>query len=175
MKLLALLCSFCMLIYESSSYSFQLTNLRSKVRNKAPVGKLSRPLFFGPDFDPSVFMYDLQLLISTKISAELSSPSLASAGFLYLAGFVTALSPCSLGMLPITLSYLGASNRKDLPYRSFFYALGMALTFTTLGLSAALAGQVFGVLQSDDSTFSIFASVVGRASKILVSSIYLVT
>ena len=81
-------------------------------------------------------------------------------------------------MLPVTLSYLGSSDRRELPYRSVFYAFGMALAFTGLGLSAALAGQLFGEISvSVDNGSSVAATVIAALSggaKLLVSTIYLV-
>jgi thiol:disulfide interchange protein len=129
---------------------------------------------FGNEADLSVALYDLQLLMSSTLSSEIMHPSIASFGVLYFAGVLTALSPCSLGMLPITLSYLGSSEKSDLPVRSLFYALGLALAFSALGLSAALAGQVFGVLQSESSVISSAIDFLRSSSKVLVSVVYLV-
>ena len=81
-------------------------------------------------------------------------------------------------MLPVTLSYLGSSDRRELPYRSVFYTIGMAAAFTGLGLSAALAGQLFGEISvSVDGSSSVAATAIAAFSggaKLLVSTIYLV-
>mmetsp|Transcript_23703 Transcript_23703/g.50731 ORF Transcript_23703/g.50731 Transcript_23703/m.50731 type:complete len:428 (-) Transcript_23703:52-1335(-) len=77
-----------------------------------------------------------------------SFESLKSLAILYTAGLWTSFSPCSLGLLPITVSYItnAAQERKDketiLPTLAF--ATGLALVFTALGVSASALGGVFG-------------------------------
>ena len=74
--------------------------------------------------------------------------SIKSILILYTAGLWTSFSPCSLGLLPITVSYItnAANERNDkntiLPTLAF--ASGLALVFTALGVSASALGGVFG-------------------------------
>jgi len=74
--------------------------------------------------------------------------SIKSLAILYTAGLWTSFSPCSLGLLPITVSYItnAANERQDkntvLPTVAF--ATGLALVFTALGVSASALGGVFG-------------------------------
>lgn len=83
--------------------------------------------------------------------------SIKSFGILYTAGLWTSISPCSLGLLPITVSYISTaaneqSESKDgsssstsstiLPTLAF--AVGLASVFTALGVSASAIGGVFG-------------------------------
>jgi len=81
------------------------------------------------------------------LSAGSSSLSIGSLAILYAAGLLTSFSPCSLGMLPVTISYISsaAGEREDntafLPTLAF--ASGLASTFVALGLSASLVGGVF--------------------------------
>jgi len=83
--------------------------------------------------------------VSTSAS---SLESLKSLLILYTAGLWTSFSPCSLGLLPITVSYIttAAQERDDkktiLPTLAF--AAGLALVFTALGVSASALGGVFG-------------------------------
>jgi len=128
--------------------------------------------WISSDFDLSVAIYDSQLLFSSTVSHELSNPSFASFTILYIAGVLTSLSPCSIGMLPITLSYLSSSDKSKLLSRTIFYAIGLATAFAGLGLSAALAGQLFGVLQSDSAEINSVTSLLGGIFKVLVSFIY---
>lgn len=85
---------------------------------------------------------------SAASSSGSSIESLKSLAILYTAGLWTSFSPCSLGLLPITVSYItnAAQERKDketiLPTLAF--AAGLAIVFTALGVSASVLGGVFG-------------------------------
>jgi len=72
----------------------------------------------------------------------------ASLSLLYLAGLLTSFSPCSLGLLPLTLSYISTAAGERSDKSSFFptvaFAGGLAMVFCGLGLSASLLGGVFG-------------------------------
>ena len=87
-------------------------------------------------------------VISSGSEGGASIESVKSLLILYTAGLWTSFSPCSLGLLPITVSYIttAAQERKDkntiLPTLAF--AAGLALVFTALGVSASALGGVFG-------------------------------
>lgn len=65
--------------------------------------------------------------------------------FAFMAGVLTAFTPCSLSSVPLVVAYVGGaspgSSKTSLKY-SVAYSLGMALTFTTLGVVASLAGHM---------------------------------
>ncbi|MDR2560380.1 MAG: thioredoxin family protein [Holophagales bacterium] len=64
----------------------------------------------------------------------------------FLGGIGASLTPCVLPMIPITMAVIGARNASKL--RGLLLGLvlteGMALTYTVLGVIAALTGSVFG-------------------------------
>lgn len=65
----------------------------------------------------------------------------------FLGGVVSSLSPCGIGMLPIVISYIGASKEQKTSksvLQIIFFILGLALCLTVIGVIAALTGQVFG-------------------------------
>lgn len=65
----------------------------------------------------------------------------------FLGGVVSSLSPCGIGMLPVVVSYIGASPEQKTSksvMQIIFFILGLAITLTTIGVIAALTGQVFG-------------------------------
>lgn len=77
--------------------------------------------------------------------------------FMLVAGFLTSLTPCIYPMIPITLAILGASDRRTgvrksgegpTKFRSFLisviYVLGIATTYSILGVTAASTGALFG-------------------------------
>jgi thioredoxin:protein disulfide reductase len=98
--------------------------------------------------------------------------------FMLVAGFLTSLTPCIYPMIPITLAILGARERrtgvrgKDAPahsrFRGFvisvFYVLGIATTYSILGVTAASTGALFGSALSNVyvvSTLALLFVVMG--------------
>ncbi len=70
-------------------------------------------------------------------------------GAVFLGGLLTASSPCVLAMIPLMIGYVAGRREEGFtPLRAFLYSLvfivGLSLTFAGLGLSAALAGRVYG-------------------------------
>ena len=67
------------------------------------------------------------------------------------AGVLTSLMPCSLASVPLVIGYVsGAAPGQGDKGRAFkislTFALGLALSFTALGVAAALAGRLMGGL-----------------------------
>jgi len=78
---------------------------------------------------------------------------LISQGYLSLflvvfgAGILTSFTPCVFPMIPITLAVLGARtgrSRRHSFWLSLCYVLGIASTYSILGLAAASTGALFG-------------------------------
>ncbi|MDH4196175.1 MAG: cytochrome c biogenesis protein CcdA [Candidatus Aminicenantes bacterium] len=66
----------------------------------------------------------------------------------FAGGVTTALNPCVLAMIPLLMSVVAGSRetvtlRRSLVF-SLFFVLGLAVTFTALGLISALMGRMFG-------------------------------
>jgi cytochrome c-type biogenesis protein len=67
----------------------------------------------------------------------------------FLGGILTASNPCVLAMIPLMMSFV-AGRREDRPgvLRAFVFSLvfvlGLGVTFTALGMIAALAGKMYG-------------------------------
>jgi thiol:disulfide interchange protein DsbD len=66
----------------------------------------------------------------------------------FLAGILTSFTPCIFPMIPITLAVLGQSSEKRSRFENFLisciYVLGIATTYSVLGLLAATSGTLFG-------------------------------
>lgn len=77
-----------------------------------------------------------------------TAPLLAFAAA-FLGGLLTASNPCVLVSIPLVLAYVGGNKETSSLRRSLLYAFsmvaGLALTFTAMGLAAALLGRLFGV------------------------------
>ncbi|TRZ64508.1 protein-disulfide reductase DsbD [bacterium] len=66
---------------------------------------------------------------------------------IFIWGLALNLTPCIYPLIPITISYFGAQASGN-KFRSImmgvFYALGMSVTYSLLGLVAALTGSILG-------------------------------
>jgi len=81
-----------------------------------------------------------------------ASPLLAL-GAVFIGGALTASNPCVLAMVPLMMSYVAGDRRESRGVgRSFLlsltFVLGLAVTFTALGMVAALAGRMYGEVSS---------------------------
>lgn len=68
-----------------------------------------------------------------------------------LAGVLTSFTPCSLSSIPLVIGYVGGVGRRDTKrafWLSVTFAAGAAVTFTTLGVIASLAGKLIGTSAS---------------------------
>lgn len=95
---------------------------------------------------------------SSDFEKAMSGGIFSAVVFMLVAGFLTSLTPCIYPMIPITLAILGASDRRsgvravNAPSRSklrgfflsIFYVLGIATTYSILGVTAASTGALFG-------------------------------
>lgn len=65
----------------------------------------------------------------------------------FILGILSTLTPCVYPLIPVTLAIFGAdksATRIQAFFRSLTYVIGIALTYTALGLISAKTGQVFG-------------------------------
>lgn len=63
-----------------------------------------------------------------------------------IAGILTSFTPCSLSSVPLVIGYVGGTDSKE-PRKAFrlslVFALGSAVTFTSLGVIATMFGKMF--------------------------------
>jgi len=67
----------------------------------------------------------------------------------FLGGMITASNPCVLAMIPLMMSFVaGRRERAVGPLKALGFSLalvlGLSVTFTVLGLTAALTGSLYG-------------------------------
>ena len=65
----------------------------------------------------------------------------------FLGGIVASASPCSLGLLPVVIGYVGGSDHKKdirLMVQVISFILGIAIALTGIGVTCAMTGQVLG-------------------------------
>jgi cytochrome c-type biogenesis protein len=71
----------------------------------------------------------------------------------FVGGMLTASNPCVLAMIPLMMSFVaGGRDEKAGIGRAFLHSLvfvaGLGITFTALGMTAALAGKMYGDVSS---------------------------
>ncbi len=83
-------------------------------------------------------------------------------GLIYLLGLALNLTPCVYPLIPITIGYFGrqAASGAKTGALSCFYALGMALMYSVLGVISALFGKVFGAQLQNPVVLIIFAIIM---------------
>lgn len=67
----------------------------------------------------------------------------------FLGGLLTATNPCVLAMIPLMISFVGGRKEQGLgPARALVYSVtfvvGLCITFTVLGVLAAMSGNLYG-------------------------------
>jgi len=85
--------------------------------------------------------------IADRITNALERGSWLAFLLVFFGGILTSLTPCVYPMIPITLAVIGAQatgNRMKGFILSIFYVLGIAVTFSALGIFAAKTGALFG-------------------------------
>ncbi len=89
--------------------------------------------------------------LAGSFEAWLGHSILLSYAAAYAAGLVTSLTPCVYPVIPVTVACIGGQENRSAGrgfFLSFIYVLGVAATYTALGIAAALTGKLFGTIQS---------------------------
>ncbi len=100
--------------------------------------------------DVGLALYDLQIWAKELVDTQLTHLTPVSGAVLYGAGLLTSLSPCALSLVPLTMAYLTddgtdpSRSQSTLLFRSAMFTVGLASSLSVLGLSATLAGKLFG-------------------------------
>ncbi len=80
----------------------------------------------------------------------------------FVGGLLTGLTPCVYPLIPITIGYIGAKgcqSKMKAFLISLCYVLGIAVTYSILGMIAALSGRVFGTIVSNKWFFIIGGNI----------------
>ncbi|MBS1970075.1 MAG: thioredoxin family protein [Bdellovibrionales bacterium] len=81
----------------------------------------------------------------------------------FFAGVLTSFTPCIFPMIPITLAVLGNDSEKRSRGENFLisciYVLGIATTYSVLGLIAASSGMLFGASLGNPYVLSVICFV----------------
>lgn len=98
-----------------------------------------------------LWFYQFEKAAQQLASSQLAQASPLSFVLLYFIGLATSFTPCILSMLPVTIGYIGgyqSQSRLQSFIQSCWFALGLAVTMTGLGLVATLPGVLYGQVGS---------------------------
>lgn len=116
---------------------------------------ISIPVTFGGKTTPSLgdMPKDISLFSSEGFSYFLGQSVALALILAFLAGIITSFTPCIFPMIPITLAILNNHSERRTRLTNFLisivYVLGIATTYSVLGLIAAKSGMLFGSLLSN--------------------------
>lgn len=82
--------------------------------------------------------------------------------FVFLGGLALNLTPCVYPLIPITVGYFGGQSEgrtSKLFLLGLLYVLGMALTYSVVGVITALSGAVFGTLLQNPIVILVIAGI----------------
>ncbi len=101
-----------------------------------------------------------ELYHSARIAIE--NATLLAFPLVFLAGVATSFTPCVYPMIPVTIGYIGAKSAGSKSkgfVLSLCYVLGMAVTYSALGASAAVSHKLFGAASTSPLMYFIFGNV----------------
>ncbi|MGK9367598.1 protein-disulfide reductase DsbD family protein [Melioribacter sp. Ez-97] len=122
------------------------TLLVKVVKENAPAAELNSEIFKNIDFGKTSIEENNDNTIASTLE---SSGLLLSLLFVFLGGLALNLTPCVYPLIPITVGYFGGQSEGRtgrLFLLGSLYVLGMALTYSVIGVVTALSGAVFGSL-----------------------------
>ena len=76
----------------------------------------------------------------------LDNPSPFTVILIFSAGLLTSLGPCSLSLLPVTIAYIGGTNKNQ--YKLFSFSGGIVFSLVTLGALSGFLGRIYGQIPS---------------------------
>jgi len=95
-----------------------------------------------------------------------------------IGGVATSFTPCVYPLIPIIVGVIGTANERSKWKNfllSFSYVLGIAFTFSILGIIAAMTGRLFGQLQSSPLAHLIVGSIMILFGLVLLNVVTLPT
>lgn len=102
------------------------------------------------DLDLSISSADVKKDDSDPISSALESQGIwVGLILVFLGGLALNLTPCVYPLIPITIGYFGGQSEgktSRLFFMGVLFVLGMAVTYSVVGVITSLSGAVFGAL-----------------------------
>ena len=132
------------------------------VSNKTAVAEINQDIFSKINLNYS----DAQKTVSANDNSITNvlehSGLILSLLFIFIGGLALNLTPCVYPLIPITIGFFGGQSEgstKKLFMMGLFFVIGMALTYSVVGVVTALSGAVFGSLMQSPIVIIIIALI----------------
>ncbi len=90
----------------------------------------------------------------------LNNPGPFTIFLIFSAGLLTSLGPCSLSLLPVTIAYIGGTEKNKFKLISF--SGGVVFSLVALGAASGFLGKIYGQIPSYYTSFvAIIALIMG--------------
>ncbi len=102
---------------------------------------------------------DLLGILARNLDKGFLIPILASYG----GGVLTSFTPCVYPIIPILLTYVGArsaGSRIKGFLLSVIFVIGLAITYSALGVVASVTGKLFGEIQSSPWAYLVIGNII---------------
>lgn len=132
------------------------------VDNKTPISEVNQDIFSKLDISYSPVQTSIEKDEDGIASTLESSGLLLSILFVFLGGLALNLTPCVYPLIPITIGYFGGQSEgktSKLFILGVLYVLGMALTYSVVGVVTAMSGAIFGTLLQNPIVIIVISAV----------------
>jgi cytochrome c biogenesis protein CcdA len=85
-------------------------------------------------------------------------PTLSGIFLVFSAGLLTSLGPCSLSLLPVTIAYIGGTEKNKFKLISF--SGGVVFSLVALGAVSGLLGKIYGQIPSYYTSFVALIAII---------------
>ncbi|KGF91170.1 MULTISPECIES: cytochrome c biogenesis protein CcdA [Prochlorococcus] len=92
------------------------------------------------------------------MQSGLNNPGPFTIFLVFSAGFLTSLGPCSLSLLPVTIAYIGGTEKKKFKLISF--SGGIVFSLVTLGAASGFLGKIYGQIPSYYTTVVALIAII---------------
>ncbi|MFK7823025.1 MAG: protein-disulfide reductase DsbD family protein [Oligoflexales bacterium] len=149
--------TFSLPVFPGNDSYASLFNNSKNASNKAKASAQATPVSTD-----SPTIYETPVGFEENIANQVktgSLPLLLLFTFVFIGGILTNLTPCVYPMIPITIRLLSSQGDKPIIGASA-YALGIIVTYSALGIFAAMTGSMFGNLMASASFNLTFAAIM---------------
>jgi thiol:disulfide interchange protein DsbD len=131
------------------------------VDNKAAINQINQNIF--DKIDLNQFSDSLSAEEDDSLANQLEkSGLLLSLILVFLGGLALNLTPCVYPLIPITIGYFGGQSEgktSKLFVMGLLFVLGMAVTYSIIGVVTSLTGAVFGALLQNPIVILVIVSI----------------
>ncbi len=144
--------------------TFTTDTLQIEVADKkAVVNQINQDIFDKVDLSSISTNTSITKSDDNSIASKIeSSGLLLGLIFVFLGGLALNLTPCVYPLIPITIGYFGGQSEGKtgrLALMGLLFMLGMAVTYSVVGVVTSLTGAVFGSLLQNTIVILVIAAI----------------